>query len=222
MSAMRENPGDMLIIIVVTALINALLFMMIPFLAETKRAQHDYGEPIAAVTMQKPQHFEKQEEEREKELKDKELSRLPEKAAMPDKESPPPRPEMNIQAPDFEVNPELGAGHGMAVSMPGPVKNLDEMVFNMGDLDKKPQLVNRVQPVYPYEARQKEINGRVILRFIVDKEGRVSRVRVVRADPEGIFEENAKEAVRKWRFKPGYFSGEPVQTRVTVPIKFEM
>jgi len=222
LSAMRENFGDMVVVIAVTALINALLFMMIPLLAETKRAQHDYGEPVAAVTMQKPQHFEQKEEEKEQEIVDKEMHKLPEKAAMPDKESPPPRPEMNIETPDFELNADLEAGQGMGVAMPNPVQDLGETVFNMSDLDRKPQLINRVQPVYPYEARRKEINGKVILRFVVDREGRVHNVKVLRAEPEGLFEENAREAVKKWRFKPGYFSGEPVNTRVTVPITFEM
>lgn len=220
--AMRRNLGDMAVVIIVTALINALLFMMIPLLAETKRAQHDYGDPIAAVTMQKPQHFEKQEEKKEKEIQDKELQKLPEKAAMPDKESPPPRPEMNIETPEFEVNADLEAGQGMGVAMPNPVQDLGETVFNMSDLDRKPQLINRVQPVYPYEARRKEINGKVILRFVVDSEGNVQNIKVLRAEPKGLFEENAREAVKKWRFKPGYFSGEPVNTRVTVPITFEM
>lgn len=222
LTALRENFGDTVIIIGVTALINALLFVMIPLLAETKRAQHDYGDPIAAVTMQKPQHFEQEEEDPEKEVKDEELSKLPEAATMPDEQSPPPKPEMNIETPEFELNADLEAGQGMGVAMPNPVQDLGDMVFNLSDLDRKPQLINRIQPVYPYEARRKEINGRVILRFIVDREGNVRNIRVVRAEPEGLFEKNAKEAVDKWRFKPGYFSGEPVNTRVTVPIKFEM
>ncbi len=222
LTALRENFGDTVIIIGVTALINALLFVMIPLLAETKRAQHDYGDPIAAVTMQKPQHFEQEEEDPEKEVKDEELSKLPEAATMPDEQSPPPKPEMNIETPEFELNADLEAGQGMGVAMPNTVQDLSDMVFNLSDLDRKPQLINRIQPVYPYEARRKEINGRVILRFIVDREGNVRNIRVVRAEPEGLFEENAKEAVGKWRFKPGYFSGEPVNTRVTVPIKFEI
>ncbi len=221
-SAIHENINDTIIIIVVTALINALLFMMIPLLAETKRAQHDYGEPVTAVTMQKPQHFEQEEESPEQEIKDEDLSKLPDKAAMPDEQSPPPRPEMNLQVPEFELNTDFAEGQGLAVAVPNPVKDLDEMVFNMSDLDHKPRIINRIQPIYPAQARRKEINGRVMLRFVVDREGRVRNVKVVRARPEGIFEENAIEAVRKWRFKPGYFSGEPVNTRVTVPIKFEM
>lgn len=220
--AMRGNFGDTVIVIGLTVLINALLFMMIPLLAETKRVQHDYGEPIAAVTMQTPQHFEQAEEEPEKEVKEQELTKMPEEATMPDKESPPPKPQMDIETPEFELNADLGAGQGMGVAMPNPVQDLGEMVFNMSDLDRKPQLVNRIQPVYPHEARRKEINGKVILRFVVDRDGNVRNVRVVRAEPEGLFEENAREAVRKWRFKPGYFSGEPVNTRVTVPITFEM
>jgi len=222
LTALRENFGDTVIIIGVTALINALLFVMIPLLAETKRAQHDYGDPIAAVTMQKPQHFEQEEEDPEKEVKDEELSKLPEAATMPDEQSPPPKPEMNIETPDFELNADLEAGQGMGVAMPNPVQDLGNMVFNLSDLDRKPQLINRIQPVYPYEARRKEINGRVILRFIVDREGNVRNVKVVRAQPAGLFDENAKKAVQKWRFKPGYFSGEPVNTRVTVPIKFDL
>ncbi len=219
---MREKLADLIIIVVVTAVINGLLFIMIPLLAETKRVQHDYGAPVAAVTMQKPQHFEPEEKEAEKEVEDEELSKLPDKATLPDEQNPPPKPEMDLRTPDFEVNADLEAGQGMSVAMPEQVTDVGEMVFDMGDLDQKPQLLNRIQPIYPTEARRKEINGRVILRFVVDRQGDVRNVKVVSAKPEGIFEENAIEAVRKWGFKPGYFSGEPVNTKVTVPIKFEM
>lgn len=219
---MRAMFGDTMIIVLATALINLLLFVMIPLLAETTRRQHDYADPVTAVTMQKPQHFEQQQEEPEKEVREEELRKLPEDAPMPDEQPAPPQPELNLEIPEFELNADLDAGQGMEVAMPEGVQSLAETVFDLGDLDQKPQLIHRVQPIYPSEARRKEINGKVILRFVVDRDGHVSDVRVVRAEPEGIFEEKAVEAVRKWRFKPGQYSGEPVNSRVTVPIRFEM
>ncbi|MGM0453519.1 MAG: energy transducer TonB [Thermodesulfobacteriota bacterium] len=221
---MRATFVDPILIILATVLINALLFVMIPLLAETRQARHDYPEPIAAVTMQKPQDFEeeKQQQEPEEEIREEKLSKLPEETRMPEEQSRPPEPEMNLETPDFDVNADIDAGGGMAVAMPDGARDLGETVFRMKDLDEKPQLVNRVQPVYPSDARRKEINGKVILRFVVDRDGNVGNVRVIRADPEGIFEERAVEAVRKWRFKPGRYSGEAVRSRVTVPIRFEM
>jgi protein TonB len=79
-----------------------------------------------------------------------------------------------------------------------------------------------VSPTYPFRAKRRGVEGKVVVRFLVDKQGRVSQSTVVRADPEGVFEQSALKAVRQWRFQPGTKDGRPVATWVQVPIRFEL
>lgn len=93
--------------------------------------------------------------------------------------------------------------------------------FSLDRVDQQPRIVARTRPDYPYRARRRNISGQVVLKFLVDTQGRVTRVSVISAEPEGVFEESAREAVSKWRFKPGLIKGKPVKTWVRVPIRFK-
>jgi len=75
---------------------------------------------------------------------------------------------------------------------------------------------------YPQEARDKGVEGRVFIGMVIEKDGSVSNVKVLR----GISQECDAEAVRvisslpKW--KPGKMKGEPVQVSYQIPINFKL
>ncbi|MGE4551578.1 MAG: energy transducer TonB, partial [Desulfovibrionaceae bacterium] len=77
-------------------------------------------------------------------------------------------------------------------------------------------------PDYPASARRRGLTGVVELRFLVEPDGAVSEVEVVSARPEGIFEQAAIQAVRRWRFRPGLVQGRPVRTWMRIPITFQL
>jgi len=81
------------------------------------------------------------------------------------------------------------------------------------------QVVHRVHPAYPKQARGKKLQGSVILQAIVDKQGKVNSLQLVSGDP--ILAQAAAEAVKQWRYKPYSHNGEPsfFQTRVTVDFR---
>lgn len=78
------------------------------------------------------------------------------------------------------------------------------------------QVVHRVHPVYPKQARGKKLQGSVVLQAIVDRQGKVNSLQLVSGDP--ILAQAAADAVKQWRYKPYSHNGEPsfFQTRVTV------
>jgi protein TonB len=95
-------------------------------------------------------------------------------------------------------------------------------IFDIGEVDKQPQLIRHVPPIYPFSAKRKNIEGQVTVRFIVDKTGMVLDPFVIEATPEGVFEDAALKAVAKWRFNPAVLDKKPVDVYVVVPLVFEL
>lgn len=71
-------------------------------------------------------------------------------------------------------------------------------------------LISGTGAVYPPEARARGVEGFVVVRYDVTAEGEVTNARVVRASPEGVFEQSALQAVSRWRFQPPRRDGEPM------------
>jgi TonB family protein len=94
--------------------------------------------------------------------------------------------------------------------------------FNANAVDQTPQVLQKVEPFYPQRARYLGVSGRVVVKFLVEADGHVSRSSILEARPEGYFEQNALEAVRRWRFKPGTYRGKAVATWVTLPVQFRL
>ncbi|MGH8017719.1 MAG: energy transducer TonB [Opitutaceae bacterium] len=94
-------------------------------------------------------------------------------------------------------------------------------VFDASDLDFTPMPVHRVPPEYPFVLKQQGIEGRALVEFRVDREGRVSDVRVLEAShPE--FGLSVSKAVARWRFVPGMVGGDTVRFRMRLPVNFRL
>ena len=77
-----------------------------------------------------------------------------------------------------------------------------------------------VPPQYPLSAREKGMEGWVDVTFLVNADGTVSEAAIVGAQPVGIFEQSALEAVRRWRYQPVMHDGAPVTQRARVRLRF--
>ncbi len=71
----------------------------------------------------------------------------------------------------------------------------------------------RALPEYPSSAVRRRQEGQVILALTVTAEGRTRDIRVVEADPPGVFERAAIEAVKKFRYAPRFVDGKPVDVK---------
>ncbi len=78
------------------------------------------------------------------------------------------------------------------------------------------------QPHYPDSARRAGREGRVLLRVLVDAEGRAKAVEVNSSSGHGMLDQAASEALKKWRFVPAHADGRPIETWVKVPIEFQL
>jgi protein TonB len=62
----------------------------------------------------------------------------------------------------------------------------------------------------------------VKVKFLVDEEGKVSRVSILESSPKGVFEESVLQTLPSWKFSPGRILGESVSTWVVTTIRFEL
>jgi TonB family protein len=85
----------------------------------------------------------------------------------------------------------------------------------------QPRVVRRVNPSYPRAARLQNIEGVVVIRAIVRKDGRAAEVEVLRDLPMGLGDA-AREAVSQWRFDPATVNGEPIDVYYTVTVRFTL
>lgn len=90
----------------------------------------------------------------------------------------------------------------------------------VGSVAQPPVLTHRVQPDYPQQARREKVHGLVLLEAVLDRNGRVEPgVKVLQSIP--MLDDEAIEAVRRWRFKPARNrGGEPLRVIVEIPIRF--
>lgn len=85
----------------------------------------------------------------------------------------------------------------------------------------EPRVLERAEPQYPPEEREKGTEGRVRMETMIRADGAVEVIRVVRS-LGAVMDRAAIEAVEKWRFEPGTIDGRPVDMRLRVDVVFSL
>lgn len=140
----------------------------------------------------------------------------------------------NVQVDSFTQTiappppPSLGRPEGGVMTIPkgppggGRVTSGLKDVFDISDLDQKPtERGMRAAPNYPFEMKRAGISGEVTLQFIVDTDGNVRDVVVIKSSHRE-FEAPSIQAVQKWKFRPGRKGGRAVNTRMQIPLAFTL
>jgi len=81
-------------------------------------------------------------------------------------------------------------------------------------------LIHRVDPVYPSEAKNVHIQGTVTLSAVIDKEGHVSDLRLTSGPP--LLVEAALSAVQQWVYNPTLLNGEPMEVQTIIHVNFTL
>lgn len=88
--------------------------------------------------------------------------------------------------------------------------------------DIPPKVIKYYPPRYPISAKIKNIEGKVIVKFVITKEGAVRDIEVIESFPDGVFDEAAIKSIEKYRFKPATKNGEPLDVTAKMPIEFTL
>jgi len=81
-------------------------------------------------------------------------------------------------------------------------------------------LIHKVEPEYPAQAKANHIQGDVLLQCVIDKEGNLIVINVLSGPP--VLVEASVKTVRQWKYKPYTLNGEPVEVETTITIKYHM
>ncbi|HZS56566.1 MAG TPA: M56 family metallopeptidase, partial [Bryobacteraceae bacterium] len=94
-------------------------------------------------------------------------------------------------------------------------------IYTLGPGITQPRLIKKIEPQYSASARQRKIQGTVLLGLVIDSHGRTKDISVERSLDQEL-DRNAADAVRHWRFQPAMKDGRPVAVRVKVETNFRL
>ena len=214
------RPKNIAVIVVLTVLINALLFMGLPALTRiAEREREKKSESNYMLTSREdPKPI---EDAKEKRLRQKELKQIP-------------KPKMSsvsqqkMDTLKFVFDENAGSVDGLAVNVPraeGMDIDVGDLTFSLRDVDTPPRVVRPYPVNYPYGAMNKGLRGKVFVKIRVGVDGKATNIEAKRAEPPDVLEvfgEAAEEAVARYRFEPARLGGEAVPVWAWQPISFDV
>ena len=220
MAIYQKTVTNLPLSIIAAIALTIVLFVAQPLLVKFSVNMTKREKGVSVIISQRkpppPREFEK-EEKLEEVHKQQEVKKTPKEARMS-------RPKIDMATPGIS-----GAGLAGTIAIGGLLKkdfkvsdSLFVSAFNLNEVDQPPRVLRALPPRYPFEAKQKGISGKVVLRFVVDANGNAQEPQVVSAKPPGVFDEAALEAVVKYKFRPAKKGGKAVDCIVKLPIVFSL
>ncbi|MCD6269396.1 MAG: TonB family protein [Deltaproteobacteria bacterium] len=218
---------NLLIALTGAILINLLIMVLIPWLFRGGSGSRDLPprlkEPVFVVPAKLEQEFAPSQREPEPQPEVKLPKPLPE-PIQPVFLKPEINPDISQSRikldPRIESNLQL---HPDPVATKTPaVKVLQREFYRVGELDSEPVSQGRMEPIYPFRARRRGIEGSVKIRFFVTRAGQVTGLEIIKAEPVGFFEKAIRQTVSNWHFQPGIVDGAKVKTLVETTIVFKL
>jgi protein TonB len=123
----------------------------------------------------------------------------------------------------FPSNREVGVAIGER-STPEAMPTADQLVSPMrvevSPRESLNMVLKRVAPQYPPAARAAHIQGAVVLRIVIGKDGLVKKLDAVSGEP--MLVPSAITAVSQWMYRPYYRDGEPQEVETLVVVEFSL
>lgn len=83
-----------------------------------------------------------------------------------------------------------------------------------------PQMISKISPIYPEEAAKKNIEGKVKLKFLVDKKGEVNKILIQQSSGSEILDSAAIDYIDKLKFIPAKTNGVPGNIWMSMVLKY--
>jgi len=92
--------------------------------------------------------------------------------------------------------------------------------YEWHEVDQLPEVLHGPRPDYPAFAREAQVDGLVMVRVLVGRDGRVERAEIERSIP--LLDQAALETARLWTFDPARVAGRPVAVWIAIPFRFRL
>lgn len=79
-------------------------------------------------------------------------------------------------------------------------------------------LIYKVEPIYPVVAKTAGVQGAVLIRALISREGTIEQAQVISGSP--WLSRAALDAIRQWRYRPYYLNGTPVEVDTEITVNF--
>jgi TonB family protein len=119
---------------------------------------------------------------------------------------------------EFSLNAqsEIDSEFTMATEgSPAPDNATGSKAIRVGGTVAQNNLIHKVNPIYPMEAKQNRVQGSVEIRALISKDGIPQELRVI-SSPGDDISASALQAVRQWRYRPTLLNGNPVEISTTI------
>jgi TonB family protein len=100
-------------------------------------------------------------------------------------------------------------------------QSAERQVYKPGNGVSAPVVVKEVKPKYTVEAKDAKVQGTVLLDCVVETDGSVGEVKVVKALHDDL-DKAAVDAARQWQFKPGTKDGKAVRVQIALEMTFSL
>lgn len=111
----------------------------------------------------------------------------------------------------------LGTGAGPYLAPPNPPPSNHPLRISHS---MEGRLIHQVQPEYPPLAKQARLQGTVLLRAVIDREGKIENLQVLSGHP--MLVAAAVKAVQQWRYRPYYLNEQPVEVETHITVEFTL
>lgn len=149
---------------------------------------------------------------------------------------PPARPTIPVEDPEVDAEDDLAFEDideiDWSIEAPPRPESAAEEVVEFFLVEEPPKINGGAEALYAYlsrnnlypeMARRAQIEGDVIVGFVVDTKGLPTEVQVLQERPAGLgFGDSAMKAIKAMKFSPGYQRDKPVSVRMQQVIKFRL
>jgi|SRR5579871_97680 len=120
-------------------------------------------------------------------------------------------------APPVTITPE---DHSQLTQLTTPEVPMPAMAAPVSQGITQAELIHKVDPMYPLQARTQRISGTVVLEITIGEDGTVFNVKKISG--ESVLVASAIQAVRQWRYSPVLLNGKAVQAQRQVSVVFKL
>lgn len=92
--------------------------------------------------------------------------------------------------------------------------------IRVGGNVQQANLIQKIQPIYPLQAKQDHVQGKVRFTVLIGKDGHIQNLTLVSGEP--VLADAAKDAVAQWVYKPTLLNGQPVEVLTQVDVNFTL